>query len=279
MTLPLPEGPKETPNAASNSSCTDDPPAVRVSGPTATTAEATVNREYHQWESPALGRTMQLLVFGHGGAPVLVFPTSMGRFNQWEDFGMVQALAHYLDQGWAQLFCVDSVDSESWYNHAVPVAVRGARHNQYERYVLDEVLPFIKGRNPTPYLISAGCSFGAYHAANFSFKHPELVNRCLAISGAYDLHFLLDGQYDDGCYFNSPVDYLPNLSDDRYLRRYSGEGMNMILVVGGSGDICYDGTHRLADILAAKGIPHTLDVWDPAWHDWPWWKQMIVKHL
>ncbi len=238
-----------------------------------------MNREYCHWESPALGRPMELLVFGHGGAPVLVFPTSMGRFYQWEDFGMVQSLSHHLEQGWIQLFCVDGVDSESWYNHALPVAARGARHNQYERYLLDEVAPFIKERNQTPYLIAAGCSFGAYHAANLAFKHPGLVNRCIAISGAYDLHFLLDGQYDDSCYFNSPVDYLPNLSDAHYLRLYSPEGMSMVLVAGGPTDICNDGTRRLADILAAKQIPHTLDVWGPAWHDWPWWQQMIVKHI
>ena len=96
------------------------------------------------------------------------------------------------------------------------------------------------------------------------------------ISGAYDLHFLLDGQYDDQCYFNSPVDYLPNLSDDHYLRLYR-EHLHTILAVGGPGDICHDGTRRLAGILADKGIPHTLDVWEPAWHDWPWWKQMALK--
>src|SRR5712691_10953059 len=120
-----------------------------------------LKRDYRKWQSPALERDMELLVFGQGGAPVLVFPTSMGRFYQWEEFGMVQALSQYLKQGWIQLFCVDSVDSESWYNHSVPVAVRGARHNQYERYLLDEVLPFIKNQNATPYLIAAGCSFGA----------------------------------------------------------------------------------------------------------------------
>jgi esterase/lipase superfamily enzyme len=238
-----------------------------------------MNREYHHWQSPALGRTMELLVFGHGGAPVLVFPTSMGRFYQWEDFGMVQALAHFLEQGWAQLFCVDSVDAESWYNHSEPVAVRGARHNQYERHLLDEVLPFIQDRNAAPYLIVAGCSFGAYHAANFAFKHPDRVDRCIAISGSYDLRFVLDGQYDDNCYFNSPVDYLPNLSDDRFPRRHDREPLHTILVAGGPADICYDGTLRLADILAAKEFPHTFHVWDSAWHDWPWWKQMIVQYI
>jgi esterase/lipase superfamily enzyme len=58
---------------------------------------------------------MELLLFGHGGARVLVFPTSMGRFFEWDDRGMVGALAEHIDRGWIQLCCVDSVDSESWY--------------------------------------------------------------------------------------------------------------------------------------------------------------------
>ena len=237
-----------------------------------------MQREYHRWESPSLGRTMELLVFGHGGAPVLAFPTSFGRFYEWEDFGMVATLAHHLEQGWIQLYCVDSVDNESWYNHGVPAGVRGARHNQYDRYLVDEVVPLIRSRNPPPFLITAGCSFGAYHAANFAFRHPDVVNRCLGVSGNYDLHFLLDGMYDDSCYFNIPVDYLPNVSDPRQLRLYR-EHLQMVLISGGPVDICYNGTQRLSWILATRGIPHTLDVWDAAWHDWPWWRQMVLKHI
>jgi len=74
-----------------------------------------MHREHRRWFSPSLQRDMQLLVFGHAGARVLVFPTSMGRFYEWEDRGMIGALAHHLDQGWLQLYCVDSVDGESWY--------------------------------------------------------------------------------------------------------------------------------------------------------------------
>src|ERR1700719_596773 len=51
-----------------------------------------MNREYHKWYSPRLGRDMELLVFGHAGLPVLVFPTSGGRFYEFEDRGMVGAL-------------------------------------------------------------------------------------------------------------------------------------------------------------------------------------------
>src|SRR5438477_6240930 len=95
----------------------------------------------------ALGRDMEMLVFGHAGAPVLVFPTSMGRFYEYEDFGMVGALSDHLEQGWLQLFCVDSVDGESWYNRGIPPHDCALRHNQYERYVIGDVVPFIRTRN------------------------------------------------------------------------------------------------------------------------------------
>jgi esterase/lipase superfamily enzyme len=237
-----------------------------------------MQREYQRWTSPVLGRDMEMLIFGHAGAPVLVFPTSMGRFYEYEDFGMVGALSTHLEQGWLQLFCVDSVDGETWYNRGIAPHDRALRHNQYERYVVDEVVPFIRTRNQTDFLITTGCSFGAYHAANLAFKHPSLFSRVLAISGQYDLHFLLGGYFDLDCYFNSPLAYLPNLTDERYLVPLRTR-VQIILCVGGWRDICHDGTAALAGVLRSKDIPYTLDIWDEAWHDWPWWRQMTLKHI
>ena len=51
-----------------------------------------MNREYHAWHSPSLARTMELLVFGHSGTPMIVFPTSRGRFFDYENRGMVDAV-------------------------------------------------------------------------------------------------------------------------------------------------------------------------------------------
>ena len=163
-----------------------------------------MDRTYLHWFSPALDREMEMLVFGHGGAPVLVFPTSMGRFYQYEDFQMVSTLAHHLEQGWIQLFCVDGVDSESWYNYRAHPHDRAVRHNQYESYIIQEVLPYVRSRNSTNFLIATGNSFGAYHAVNFALKHPEMVNRVIAISGAYGVPGALRGHSDQAIYFNSP---------------------------------------------------------------------------
>src|SRR5919199_2095291 len=99
-----------------------------------------MHREYHKWFSPNLDRDMELLIFGHAGARVLVFPTRKGRFYDYEDFGLVEALAPSLEDGLLQLYCVDSVDQESVYNKYILPQDRIRRHGQYEQYILNEVL-------------------------------------------------------------------------------------------------------------------------------------------
>ncbi len=173
-----------------------------------------MNREYHKGYSQELNRDMETLVFGHAGTPLLVFPTSMGKFFEYEDRGMIGVLAPKIERGELQVFCPDAVEMESWYNKSVHPKVRVLRHLQYERYILHEFVPFIRWKNQTPRLAVTGCSFGAYHAVNFAFKHPDVVTHCVSMSGAFDIHQFLDGYYDDDCYFNCPPDYLPNQHDD-----------------------------------------------------------------
>jgi esterase/lipase superfamily enzyme len=234
-----------------------------------------VNREYHKWFSPALNREMELLVFGHGGTPVIVFPTSMGRFFDYENRHMIDAIGDRYENGRLQAFCVDSVDAESWYNKAVPPADRAARHVQYDRYLVDEVVPFVRARNASGRMAVTGCSFGGYHSVNFALKHPDLVQACVSMGGAFDIHQFLNGYYDDNCYYNCPPDFLPNLNDAWFLDRY--RRMEIVLATGET-DICLEENRRLSRIMTARGIPHWLDVWgDGAGHDWPWWERMTQK--
>jgi esterase/lipase superfamily enzyme len=234
-----------------------------------------VNREYHKWFSPALNREMELLVFGHGGMPVIVFPTSMGRFFDYENRHMIDAIGDRYENGRLQAFCVDSVDAESWYNKAVSPADRAARHVQYDRYLVEEVVPFVRARNASRRMAVTGCSFGGYHSVNFALKHPDLVQACVSMSGAFDIHQFLNGYYDDNCYYNCPPDFLPNLNDAWFLDRY--RRMEIVLATGET-DICLEENRRLSRIMTARGIPHWLDVWgDGAGHDWPWWERMTQK--
>ena len=235
-----------------------------------------MNREYHHWYSPALGREMELLIFGHGGAPVLVFPTSKGKFYEWEDRGMMAALDEHLDKGWNQMICVDSVDSESWYAWNKPPAERAWRHIQYENYLLEEVLPLIRKQNPTPYLITTGASFGAFHAMNFGLRHPDLISRIIAMSGMYNIERWLGDNRDDNIYYNCPCLYLPNEQDENRINLL--HHLDIILAIGGD-DPNIANNRWFSDVLWSKGIWHALRIWDDWAHDWPWWQQMVRSYI
>lgn len=236
-----------------------------------------MHREYVKWYSERLQRDMEILLYGHAGLPMMVFPTSMGRFYEYEDRGMVHALSGAIDQGHLQVFCVDSVDKESWYNKRAHPGYRAHRHNQYDSYLVHEAVPFVRSRNQSPRFASSGCSFGGYHATNFALRHPDVVTDCVSMSGAYDIHQFVRGHYDENCYFNCPVDYLPGLSDEWFLERY--RRMTLLLAVG-EHDICLGENYRLAQILGDRHIPHKLDVWGfGARHDWPLWHDMARRYF
>jgi esterase/lipase superfamily enzyme len=234
-----------------------------------------MRREYIKWYSPSLQRDMELLAYGERGFPVCVFPTSGGRFFEYEDRGMVNALAPKIDRGDMQLICVDSVDSESWYNKSIHPADRLHRHNAYDAYFTLEIAPFVRRRTSWPQMGLTGCSFGGYHAINLALRHPDLVTYSVSMSGAFNIpQQFLDGFYNDDAYFHSPLDNLPNLNDagllDRIRRNY------FVLAVGNQ-DSLFDQNVKLAHALGTKGIPHLLDVWEGFGHDWPWWYQMAQK--
>ena len=238
-----------------------------------------MKREYHKWWSDELGREMEMLIFGHDGLPAVVFPTSQGRFFEFEDRGMVDAVRDKIEGGRLQLFCVDSVDAESWYNLELHPHYRLARHVAYENYILQEVLPLVRRCNPKPKLASIGCSFGGYHAVNIALKHPHLFSGCLSMSGVFDLNGLgfLRGYYDEECYFNLPLDYLPNLTEHAILDRMKH---NNYVLATGVHDECWNDNERLAAIMRGKHIPVRLDVWgNNTGHDWPWWQRMAQAYL
>jgi esterase/lipase superfamily enzyme len=235
-----------------------------------------MKREYHRWHSPSLRRDMELLVFGYAGARILAFPTSMGRFYDWEDRGLVGGvLRHGLENGYIQLTCVDSVDAESWYSPRPP-AERVERHVQYDRYLFDEVLPLTRSLNANPFLIVTGASFGGYHAVNFALKHPEQVGRLLSMSGLCDIRRLIPDYSDQQLYFNNPVDFMAGEQDPGRLDAL--RRMDIILAVGRADSLCAS-NERLSQILWSKNIWNALRVWNGFAHDWPVWERMLQLYL
>jgi esterase/lipase superfamily enzyme len=238
-----------------------------------------MRREYRRWYSVDLGREMELLVFGHGGVAAIVFPTSQGRFYEFEDRGMVAAVADKIERGQLQLFCVDSLDSESWYNRNVGPRWRIARQTQYDDYVIHEVVPFVRTGNRQSNLIGVGCSFGGYHAVNCALRHPDVFTGFLSMSGAFDLtgQGFLNGYYDEDVYFNQPLDYMQNLTDTSYLNQMRHR---TYVLATGVHDQCWNDNERLAALMRAKNIPVRLEVWgDNTGHDWPWWQRMAQVYL
>jgi esterase/lipase superfamily enzyme len=236
-----------------------------------------MKREYNKHHSNRLRREMELLVFGHAGTAVLVFPTSGGRFFEFEDHGMVAALAGRIDAGEVQLYCLDSVNAESWYNRAIHPRARIARHMQYEEYLLNEIVGLVRERNREGKLITLGCSFGGYHAVNLALRRPDTFSGFVSLSGAYDLSAFLDGYYDEDCYYHLPTHYLPNLNDRWYLDRYRA---NRFVMATGWDDHCLSENQNLDRILNEKGIAHRFDVWNAEnSHDWPTWRRMVGEYF
>ncbi|HXJ65118.1 MAG TPA: esterase [Actinomycetota bacterium] len=231
-----------------------------------------VAREYRKDHSQALGRDMELLRFGDAGLALLVFPTSQGRFYQWEDFGLVGALEDKIGDGYLQLWCVDSVDGESWYAKDKAPADRVRRHLDYERYLVDELIPSM----PWP-PVATGTSFGAFHALLLALRQPTHVQGFVALSGAYDTEHWLDGYHDEQTYYTNPLAFLPGLDDPRYLdplRSYEHK-----VIATGEDDANAAESILVADLLNEKGGGVTLDIWDGWAHDWPYWSDMMRRYV
>ncbi len=242
-----------------------------------------MNREYHTWHSPNLGQDMELLVFGGGGQAFIVFPTSSGRFFDFENNGMVRAAEPFIENGRITLFCVDSIDRQSWDNAEKQPEEKARRHNDYERYILEEVVPFIHDHcNSSERIICTGASMGASHAVLFFFKHPEVFKGTIALSGIYNFrHFLNNYQGESlDVYYNSPLDFLPDLTNPSLLEQYRNS--DIIICVGQGaweGPMIAD-TARMKEILESKGIPCWIDFWGcDVNHDWPWWRRQFPYFL
>lgn len=220
---------------------------------------------------------MELLWFGHDGRPMIWFPTSQGSFYQSEDFGLIGAVADHIDGGALQVVCVDSIDAESLYAEAKHPSDRLRRHDQYDRYLAAEVVPFMRGRvGADTRVATLGASFGAYHAVNFGFRHPDLVDKVIGFSGKYDIHSFLDGYWDETAYYHCPTAYVPNLSVEDAMRLSEMD----ICIVTGETDNILEGTTEFLRILNDRWIRHRGHIWGaPYGHDWNWWREQIRSYV
>ncbi len=223
---------------------------------------------------------MEVAVYGHCGFALLMFPTAAADYLEYERFHVIDAIAPFINAGKVKVFSINSINSESWLNDRMHPRYKAIRHQQFNSYVCDEVVPFIHnhcgGNIP---IITSGASFGALHSANTLFRRPDLIDGCIAMSGSYDLKDYTNSYWDEDVYFNSPIDYLPNLNDEHLLGLLRGK-KHIHFISGQGAHEKPSSSVDIGRILASKGVPHEIDLWGrDVKHDWPWWHKMLPQYL
>ncbi len=239
-----------------------------------------MERKITSWYSSRLDKEMPVAVYGYYGFSLLLVPTAAADFLEYERFQLIDALAPHINSGKCKVFSINSINNESWLNTHMDPTHKAKRHMQFNEYVFEEVIPFIKTNtsNETPIII-CGASFGALHSMNLFLKRPDLLNGVIGMSGVYDLTEYTRGFFSDDVYFNSPQHYMPNLSDHHLLEQIRQS--RHIHLFSGSGDYEDPNASRsFAAVLYGKNINYELDIWGNEWrHDWNTWRVMLPEYL
>lgn len=238
-----------------------------------------MERLLDSWHSPSLDKTMEIAIYGTSGRPFLMFPSAAADYLEYERFYLIDSIAHYVEEGRLRVFSINSINAEAWLNHEIEPRQKALRHQQYNRYVETEVIPYIGNATDGGRPITCGVSLGALHAANVLFRRPELFDGVVGLSGIYDLKSYTAGYFDEDVYFNSPMDYLRNLEDEEILTQMRTD--KEIHFLSGSGP--YEdpsATRAIDELLTEKEIPHRIEIWSDEWsHDWPTWREMLPSYL
>ncbi len=235
-----------------------------------------MKEDYHKWHSLYLNREFEMLVFGHGGFPVIFFPTAGARYYEAKDRGLINSVHHFIESGRIKIYCPDSADYLCWYNYSAPPAERAMTYTHFESAIMHEVLEFALHETGAERVGAAGAGFGGYHAVNIALKHPDKVGMILSMDGNFNIKPHIWGYYDDNCYFNNPPDYLPNLTDQWYLSRIREM---KILIEAGTGSPSLEENRNLSRIFSEKDIRHKLEIKNEANGHWPGWCRLFPEYI
>lgn len=236
---------------------------------------------YFKHYSGRLDRDMEFKVYGHAGKPVLLIPCEGGRFYDYEDFGMIDHWAQWIEEGRCTLYTADGIDHETYLSGGSPEE-RTQLHERWYQYIVGELVPYIRilSQERNGYdqgVMTFGCSMGAMHSANLFFRRPDLFNGVLALSGIYDSRMYFGDYMDDTLYQNTPVEYLRNLPDDHYYKRmYNNRRMMFVCGQGPWEEASLNSLRYLEYILSDRGIHAQTEYWgNDVSHDWYWWFRMV----
>ncbi len=223
---------------------------------------------------------MPIVSYGHFGFALLLIPTAAADYLEYERFKLIDALAPMINAGKLKVYSIDSMNKESWMNNQMLPEHKAIRHNQFNHYVHNEVIPFI--RNSTSqqtFIYTCGASFGALHAMNLFLKRSDIINGVISMSGVYDLTEYTKGFWDEQVYYNSPIHYIPNLTDAHYIDKIKASH-HIHIYTGSGAHEDPEANKRFSKVLWEKGIWHDLQVWgNDINHDWPTWRKMLPMIL
>ena len=240
--------------------------------------------EYIREYSPILDREVEFKRYGYSGKPVLVFPSQDGDCNQYESFGMIDVLSDFIEQGRIQVFCVGSVDLESWSDLNGNPRYRIEMQEKWFEHICYEMVPRIQYISWRSDIIVTGCSMGGAHAGILFFRRPDLFDTLISLSGEFDARMFFGNYMDDLVYNNSVVDFLRDMPwDHPYLDLYRQKNIIICIGQGAWEGELLPSNRELDRILCEKQVPAWFDYWGfDVVHDWPWWRIQIryfMEHI
>lgn len=241
-----------------------------------------MNTRHTSFFSPVLNQHLDVMMYGHGGMPCLVFPSQNGKAADYAGFGMVEVMRPWLDAGRLRLYCVDSLDEQTWSAYHRPPRERMERQEAWMAHLTQEFVPFIKrdsGREGR--IMTTGCSMGAFHAANALFRFPDLFGTTVALSGAYDASWLMYQYMDDLVYLNSPVHSIAGMpAGHPFIARYNDSRIILCCGQGAWEEEMLRSLSLLEQAMNRRGIRAWVDRWGyDVNHDWDWWRRQLAYYL
>lgn len=228
--------------------------------------------EYTDYYSHVLGRSLKVEITGHWGLPILMFPTTKGSFVQNRDFGLNDAVKWFIENGKVKLYNIETLDADNIYNKSIHPNERIWRYDLYQRFLTEEYIPYLQREHNRHYIAVAGCSFGAFHAANLGFRRPDLISHIISMSGTFSLRDFMKGGNSDLIYFHSPEEFM------KHEQSWSYNHINIMLGTTDC-DVLKTDNQRMASILTERNINHYYDEKKWAEHDWPIWRQMFPEYV
>lgn len=238
-----------------------------------------MQREYYSWYSNNLQKEINVASYGHYGLTILMFSSNTESYNEIENNGFLDLVEPLLSAGRCRIFSITNLMNECWFDPNKRPFDKSKRHFEFNKFIEEELIQNIYNEcgGPTP-IITAGADYGGFIAANVFFRRPDLIIGTIALDATYNIEHFSKDYYDENCYFNSPIHYLPNLNDDFWMSYLFSR--KHIYLVSGSGENQFpDNTRHIGEILIQKGIRAKVEIWGDDWgHNWNSWAEMF-KHF